>query len=156
MFAILCLLMHKKAFSPLAFKNTETNSCLVAFPLHNFYTVSNDALLLHIGKMWCTALCVRFKYYFAWQVAEGSAILSGFGYDSKTSGWNNVANMDIVSFEGAQSIRNASRSWNQQTQSWLERYVYTRSGNSLALTYFVSALWHGFYPGYYFFFMSCT
>lgn len=27
------------------------------------------------------------------------------------------------------------------------------TGNSLVATYFVSAFWHGFYPGYYLFFM---
>lgn len=34
------------------------------------------------------------------------------------------------------------------------RYVYARSGDSLVMTYFVSAFWHGFYPGYYLFFLS--
>eukprot|EP00611_Tribonema_gayanum_P014718 TRINITY_DN2619_c0_g1_i7.p1 TRINITY_DN2619_c0_g1~~TRINITY_DN2619_c0_g1_i7.p1 ORF type:complete len:153 (-),score=28.52 TRINITY_DN2619_c0_g1_i7:81-539(-) len=47
-----------------------------------------------------------------------------------------------------------SRAWNKMTQSWLEKYVYTRTNNSLMATYFVSAFWHGFYPGYYLFFMS--
>jgi len=32
--------------------------------------------------------------------------------------------------------------------------VYLRLGNSLLLTYFMSAFWHGFYPGYYLFFFS--
>ena len=62
--------------------------------------------------------------------------------------------MDILGFEFSQSIRAASRAWNKGTQNWLERYVYTRTGNSLMATYFISAFWHGFYPGYYLFFMS--
>lgn len=33
-------------------------------------------------------------------------------------------------------------------------WAYGRgTGNSLTATYFVSAFWHGFYPGYYLFFM---
>jgi hypothetical protein len=40
------------------------------------------------------------------------------------------------------------------TANWLQRYVYFRTGNSLYGTYFVSAFWHGFYPGYYLFFLS--
>jgi len=35
-----------------------------------------------------------------------------------------------------------------------DRYVYFRTGGSLAATYFISAFWHGFYPGYYMFFLS--
>ncbi len=37
----------------------------------------------------------------------------------------------------------------QRTQSWLERYVYKRAPRSynMNLTYFISAFWHGFYPG---------
>lgn len=33
------------------------------------------------------------------------------------------------------------------TQRWLQRYVYFRNRESLLITYFVSAFWHGFYPG---------
>ena len=42
------------------------------------------------------------------------------------------------------------------TQKWLERYVYKRFGESLAITYFISSFWHGFYPGYYIFFFSAS
>jgi hypothetical protein len=88
-------------------------------------------------------------------------VLAGFGFegfteDGKARGWNGVSNMDILGFEFAQSFRESSRAWNKGTQNWLERYVYTRTGNSLMATYFISAFWHGFYPGYYFFFMSRT
>ena len=62
--------------------------------------------------------------------------------------------MNISGFELAQSVREGSRSWNKATQAWLERYVYSRNGNSLMVTYFCSAFWHGFYAGYYLFFLS--
>jgi uncharacterized membrane protein len=32
--------------------------------------------------------------------------------------------------------------------------VYIRTGGSLAAVYSMSAFWHGFYPGYYLFFLS--
>lgn len=88
-------------------------------------------------------------------------MLCGFGFEGYSEqgtsrGWNGVSNMDIIGFEFAPSIREASRAWNKGTQNWLERYVYSRTGNSLMATYFVSAFWHGFYPGYYLFFMSRT
>ena len=38
----------------------------------------------------------------------------------------------------------------QRTQSWLERYIFKRAPRAynMNLTYFISAFWHGFYPGY--------
>ena len=80
----------------------------------------------------------------------------GFDADGNPKGWNGVSNMDILGFELAPNIRDLSRSWNKGTQVWLERYVYSRWGNSLLATYSCSAIWHGFYPGYYIFFLTCT
>ena len=88
--------------------------------------------------------------------SEGANILAGFGYDPRSQNWNSLSNMDIVAFELAGNIRTGSRSWNQRTQQWIERIVYVESGKSLVATYFVSAFWHGFYPGYYIFFMTGT
>jgi len=40
--------------------------------------------------------------------------------------------------------------WNKTTQVWLRRTAYDRNRKyKLLLTYTLSALWHGFYPGYY-------
>jgi hypothetical protein len=132
------------------------------FPLSNLHDPAVAALpRVHQLKTLIITLCFcKAKYYSAWKVAEGSTVLAGFGFegfkeDGSSRGWNGVSNMDIVGFEFAQSVREGSRAWNKGTQNWLERYVYTRTGNSLMATYFVSAFWHGFYPGYYFFFLSC-
>ena len=42
-------------------------------------------------------------------------------------------------------------SWNVRTAVWLRRIVYDRIPKQYGLfgTFLVSALWHGFYPGYY-------
>lgn len=47
--------------------------------------------------------------------------------------------------------------WNMGANRWLRYYVYMRvtpfgqtgGMKSTMITYSVSALWHGFYPGYY-------
>lgn len=107
-----------------------------------------------------TLFAERLKYYFVWKIAEGASVMGGFGfegYDEKTNepiGWRNVENVDVLGFELATSIQPLSRSWNKRTQGWLERYTYGRTGNSLLATYFVSALWHGLYPGFFLFFMT--
>jgi len=101
----------------------------------------------------------RLKFYFAWKVAEGASIFGGFGFEGydkegKPKGWGGVENVDIIGFELAPNIQSVSRNWNKRTQGWLERYTYNRTGRSLAATYFVSALWHGLYPGFFIMFLS--
>lgn len=46
--------------------------------------------------------------------------------------------------------------WNRTTQSWLRRYAYERSSNKYRtyFTYIMSAVWHGFWPGYYLTFLT--
>ena len=59
-----------------------------------------------------------------------------------------------MSCELAPNCRVGSTSWNKKTANWLGRYIYARTGGSLFITYSMSAFWHGFYPGYYMFFLS--
>ena len=102
---------------------------------------------------------IRLKFYFAWKIAEAASVLGGFGfegYDAETGkpiGWRGVENVDILGVETACNVQNITRCWNKRTQGWLERYTYSRTGNSLLATYFVSAIWHGLYPGFFVFFM---
>lgn len=99
------------------------------------------------------------KYYAVWKIAEAGCIIAGFGFEGvdkegKIIGFKGVENVDILGFDLGTCVANRSRAWNKGTQSWLERYVYRRTHNSLVATYFISALWHGLYPGYFFFFLS--
>lgn len=108
---------------------------------------------------WVALFFQRFKYYFAWKNAEGAnniwyAGFEGFDENKNVIGWDNANNMDILEFETATCIKDASGAWNKKTSNWLTRYVYMRTGGSLVATYATSAFWHGFYPGYYFFFLS--
>ncbi|GMH83219.1 hypothetical protein TrST_g5133 [Triparma strigata] len=108
---------------------------------------------------WLALFCVRFKYYFAWKNAEGAnniwyAGFEGFNDKGEAIGWENANNIDIFEFETAPNLKILSAAWNKKTSNWLTRYIYMRTGGSLAATYAMSAFWHGFYPGYYFFFLS--
>lgn len=79
------------------------------------------------------------------------------GYDEKTGAplWDGASNVDIPAFELATSIRDLSKAWNCLTQKWLQHYVYERvPAFKMLATYFISAFWHGFYPGYYLMFLS--
>jgi lysophospholipid acyltransferase 1/2 len=47
--------------------------------------------------------------------------------------------------------------WNITTLVWLRRVVYDRAPFQKTFAVFlVSAFWHGFYPGYYFMFLSAA
>lgn len=112
------------------------------------------------AHMFTCMMSERFKFYFIWKMSEGANILGGFGFqgyegDLKTPrGFRGVENMDILGFEFSCSVQTLSRAWNKGTQAWLERYTYNRMGGDIFILYFVSAIWHGLYPGFFLFFLS--
>jgi hypothetical protein len=113
----------------------------------------------YIAYCWVAMFVARMKYYFAWLIGEGACQFCGFGWNGRDKGsnkpqWNGVNNIDVLGVELGTSMRDYTNKWNKNTQSWLQRYVYERTNESLFVTYFVSAFWHGFYPGYYFFFLT--
>lgn len=117
------------------------------------------AWIIRFAYLWMSLLVVRQKYYFAWKCAEGAcniwyAGFEGFDENGNAKGWDYYNNNNILAFETASSIQVLSKEWNRNTAKWLARYVYMRTGGSLVATYGMSAFWHGFYPGYYIFFLS--
>ncbi|RIA85160.1 MBOAT, membrane-bound O-acyltransferase family-domain-containing protein [Glomus cerebriforme] len=112
------------------------------------------------------SFCARFKYYIVWSIAEGACILSGLGFNGYdehgNAKWNRVTNVDIVAYETADNIKTLLDSWNMNTNKWLKNYVYLRvtppgkkpNFFSTFATFGTSAIWHGFYPGYYLTFIS--
>lgn len=133
--------------------------CAALLSDKSFFT--SGTFLSRCASIWVALLGVRFKYYFGWKIAEGSACMSGLGYNGidKTTGkprWDRLENIDVLAYETSPSLRSSSQSWNKTTNLWLRRYVYDRAPPSINLyfTYLVSAFWHGFYPGYYMFFLS--
>lgn len=96
---------------------------------------------------------VRAKYYFAWTLADAVCNNAGLGWDG--SGWNKFSNVDIFRFEFGTSLKESIDSWNRGTNAWLRFIVYKRAAKySTFLTFALSAIWHGFHPGYYLTFFS--
>ncbi|KAI9832114.1 MAG: Mitochondrial Translation Optimization [Phylliscum demangeonii] len=128
------------------------------------FSLARRLWLLHV-----VGLTTRLKYYGVWTLTEGACILSGLGYnglDPQTGRvrWNRLQNVNPVGVETAQNTRAYLGSWNSNTNHWLRNYVYLRVtpkgkkpgfGATLA-TFVTSALWHGFYPGYYLTFVSAS
>jgi lysophospholipid acyltransferase 1/2 len=98
----------------------------------------------------------RCKYYHAWILADAVCNASGLGYDKVKNTWDLVSNVDAVGFELGLNLKESLDLWNMGTMKWLRHVVYERSPPSIrtSLVYVVSAIWHGFYPGYYITFFS--
>lgn len=102
----------------------------------------------------------RLKYYVAWHLGEAISNASGLGFNGYDRNgkpmWNLISNMNLWKFETCLSLREAIHAWNKTTQSWLRRTAYERVPRkfSVLATYMLSAVWHGFYPGYYMTFLG--
>eukprot|EP01114_Cavostelium_apophysatum_P011080 TRINITY_DN2525_c0_g1_i1.p1 TRINITY_DN2525_c0_g1~~TRINITY_DN2525_c0_g1_i1.p1 ORF type:complete len:471 (+),score=106.65 TRINITY_DN2525_c0_g1_i1:139-1551(+) len=110
--------------------------------------------------VWFAAILARFPYYFAWKLSEGSCIVAGIGYNKTENGvarWDRATNFKLVQLELSQNFREVTDAWNIRTDKWLKHYIYERvTVSPVALTFLNSALWHGFYPGYYFSFLTAS
>ncbi|KAF2885530.1 hypothetical protein ILUMI_20680 [Ignelater luminosus] len=156
-----CIVVYKKV----------ALSCLCAFmfvkflPMFTIERVKEDDFVentLITYKFWyigVATLLVRFKYYFAWILADAICNNAGIGFNGYNSNgspkWDRFSNIKILRFEFGTSMRESIEAWNIGTNRWLRMLVYERVNKySTILTYALSAVWHGFYPGYYLTFAS--
>lgn len=123
--------------------------------------IANHGFFFRLWTMVKNVGWIRGRYYFAWVLADLINNCAGLGYsgtDPKTGRekWSLCKNVDIRRLEMATSLKVNVESWNKLTALWLRRIIYDRVPSSVNLyaVYFVSALWHGFYPGYYVTFFS--
>ena len=157
---LVCLILKKgwgDNYYPL--HSGKENGHIIPYLSSSIFIVSHPNLLHRIFVIMLVMLVERWKYYFVWKVAEGSCQLAGFGFEgfdekNNPKGWNGVCNIDIWTFESSWNAQVMTEAWNKRTAHWLRYYTYVRSNDSLVITYFVSAFWHGLYPGFYALFMS--
>lgn len=121
----------------------------------------------------CLLLFQKFKYYIAFLLSESICIASGITFqrisnnNSNTSNINKeidsfdrILNVKVLPCETEYSAKAFFQNWNISVHNFLKRNIYFRvlnkdRSNSISaqiLTFFVSAIWHGFYPSYYFLF----
>ncbi|CAG9584648.1 unnamed protein product [Danaus chrysippus] len=124
---------------------------------HSEVSRSWSALYL-LWYAYLSTLVVRCKYYHAWLLSEAICNNSGMGFNGyDTNGspkWDKMSNIDVLGFELAQNFRAAVSSWNKNTNAWLRLVAYSRGGWRTTRVYALSAIWHGFHPGYYFTFFA--
>jgi lysophospholipid acyltransferase len=115
-----------------------------------------------IFQLYMLGVTQRTKYYGIWALSEGACILAGIGYrgiDPQTGkpAWDRLTNVQPWKIELAQNVHDYIGYWNINTNHWLRNYVYLRvtpkgkkpGFRATLATFFTSAFWHGFYPGYY-------
>lgn len=123
----------------------------------------------------------RFKYYLAWTLADVVNNASGFGFngydENGNEKWDLLLNVRIMEIEVRKLTKKITKAiadlefififiqlstsfkgivdnWHIQTTLWLRSIAFERLPSGKTLGVFVlSALWHGFYPGYYFTFI---
>ncbi|ETE68526.1 Lysophospholipid acyltransferase 1, partial [Ophiophagus hannah] len=96
---------------------------------------------------------------FLTRLADAINNAAGFGFNGVDEKgiyrWDLLSNLNIRNIEMATSFKMYVENWNIQTTAWLKRVCYDRtSWYPTALTFLLSALWHGVYPGYYFTFTT--
>ncbi|XP_006898258.1 PREDICTED: lysophospholipid acyltransferase 2 [Elephantulus edwardii] len=109
--------------------------------------------------LYLSLLSARPKYYFAWTLADAINNAAGFGFSGYDKNgaprWDLISNLRIPQIEMSTSFKMFLDNWNIQTALWLKRVCYERASISPTIqTFFLSALWHGVYPGYYLTFLS--
>ncbi|XP_052505149.1 lysophospholipid acyltransferase 2 [Budorcas taxicolor] len=109
--------------------------------------------------LYVSLLAARPKYYFAWTLADAINNAAGFGFrgydENGAARWDLISNLRIKQIEMSTSLKMFLDNWNIQTALWLKRVCYERASLSpIIQTFFLSAIWHGVYPGYYLTFLT--
>lgn len=121
--------------------------------------VANASFLTRLTYAFFSVQASRPKFYFAWTLADAVNNAAGFGFSGMDKNgepnWELLCNLNILGIETATSYKTFIDNWNIRTGIWLKMVCYDRATRyRLPLTFALSALWHGLYPGYYFTFLT--
>ncbi|KAH0617892.1 hypothetical protein JD844_016603 [Phrynosoma platyrhinos] len=121
--------------------------------------ISEFSFLSKLGFLYLVVQALKAKHYFAWTLVDAIHNAAGYGFsgvDEKGNfHWDLLTNLNIMNIEMATSFKMYIENWNIHTIAWLKRVCYNRVPQyRTALTFLLSAFWHGVYPGYYFTFIT--
>uniref|UniRef100_A0A7N6FKP5 Membrane bound O-acyltransferase domain containing 1 n=1 Tax=Anabas testudineus TaxID=64144 RepID=A0A7N6FKP5_ANATE len=137
---------------------TVTRSLPITYNVNPQF-VSTAPFLTRLTYAFFSIQAARPKFYFAWTLADAVNNAAGYGFsgidENGKPSWELICNLNIVGIETATSFKTFIDNWNIRTGIWLKTVCYDRAPkHRLALTFLLSALWHGVYPGYYFTFIT--
>ncbi|XP_029446610.1 lysophospholipid acyltransferase 1 isoform X2 [Rhinatrema bivittatum] len=121
--------------------------------------ISEASIFSRLGYMYISIQAFKQKYYFAWTLADAVNNAAGYGFSGMDERgnfqWDLISNLNIWNIETATSFKMYLDNWNIQTAAWLRCVCYDRMPRyPIIMTFLLSALWHGVYPGYYFTFAT--
>jgi len=136
------------------------------FPLEFLYeNAAKMNMLTRLIYTFTAMSASRLKYIMVFKLVEAGNIAARFSYRRDKNGvvyWDGMKNISLFQVEFGESLQQSTRVWNTKVSDFLKYHVYLRLMPADAkeaplyvslTTYFVSAIWHGFYPGYYYFFV---
>ncbi|XP_021080693.1 lysophospholipid acyltransferase 1 isoform X1 [Mesocricetus auratus] len=137
---------------------TLSKSFPVTFLIDDWF-VHKANFLSRLWYLYVVMQAAKPKYYFAWTLADAVHNAAGFGFNGVDAdghfSWDLLSNLNIWKIETATSFKMYLENWNIQTSAWLKCVCYERvPWYPTVLTFLLSALWHGIYPGYYFTFLT--
>ncbi|KAG9339354.1 hypothetical protein JZ751_023746 [Albula glossodonta] len=137
---------------------TLTKSFPIAYNTDAHF-ISHASFPMRLIYAFFSIQAARPKFYFAWTLADAINNAAGYGLSgvdaNGRASWDLISNLNIWEIETATSFKMFIDNWNIQTGVWLKRVCYDRAPRyRTALTFVLSALWHGVYPGYYFTFLT--
>ena len=117
-------------------------------------------------QQYMSLTAIKYTYFSVFAFNDGACVISGLAYNAgdktnKHPRFDRVKNIDETTIEADFYLKRKVEAWNMTIALWLKKYVYLRlvsysKGKPGVLefltTFVISAFWHGFYPGYYFFF----
>ncbi|XP_077126071.1 membrane-bound glycerophospholipid O-acyltransferase 1 isoform X1 [Ranitomeya variabilis] len=121
--------------------------------------IEESSFLWKLVYLYISTMACKPKYYFAWTLADAVNNAAGYGFNGIDENgqfrWDLISNLNIWNIEMATSFKMCIDNWNIQTAAWLKRVCYDRAPKyRTGLTFILSAVWHGVYPGYYFTFLT--
>ena len=109
------------------------------------------------------------KYMTGFSFMEAGPIASGLSFNGVVDGQprhDRIKSVNVWTISTATTVKDMFANWNMSVHEWLKNYVFLRlldskkKGSSTftasMTTFFVSAIWHGFYPGFFVFFAGAA
>ena len=106
-------------------------------------------------------------YFVGWCLMDVGPIATGLafnGYDGEAPRWDRVSSVNIWNIMFSSRCKDFLANWNISAHNWLKHYIFMRMlptgkrGQGVAeaafMTFIVSATWHGYYPGFFGFFIG--
>ena len=146
--SVICLLLHVK-MKPIFHEKVLTQTDFMSQ-----YSMPSRLLYAYL-----ICIIVKFRYLFVFILSDANNNLCGLGFNGYdelgTARWDLISNFHMFNYEFAPNFKILLDSWNISAAKWLKSVVYERATvMPLLATHLTSAVWHGFYPGYYLSFLS--